>query len=103
MAIPIRAADPSSIKLNIRNQEGMDTSFRLKRNTPMHKLLKQYCAKLGVDYKATCFLINGERFQHIRTADDGAAQDRRVIDATVRASGAGGARSGDGWCGRRGD
>ncbi|KAL0241265.1 hypothetical protein GEMRC1_006500 [Eukaryota sp. GEM-RC1] len=73
--------DDSYIKLKVRSQDGKETVFRIKRSTPLRKLMDTYCKRGGYTESSLRFLIDGERVQAHQTADDLHLEDDQIIDA----------------------
>ncbi|XP_059711963.1 small ubiquitin-related modifier 3-like [Haemorhous mexicanus] len=54
------------IDLKVAEQDGSVVHFRIKRHTPLSKLMKAYCCRQGLSMKHIIFLFDG---QPIKEAD----------------------------------
>ena len=45
----------------IKDQNGEETMFKIKRTTKMEKVFKTYASRKGVDEECLAFLIEGEK------------------------------------------
>ncbi|NXO71989.1 SUMO3 protein, partial [Phainopepla nitens] len=54
------------IDLKVAGQDGSVVQFRIKRHTPLSKLMKAYCCRQGLSMRHIMFLFDG---QPIKEAD----------------------------------
>ncbi|TRZ23464.1 hypothetical protein HGM15179_003619 [Zosterops borbonicus] len=54
------------IDLKVAGQDGSVVQFRIKRHTPLRKLMKAYCCRQGLSMRHIMFLFDG---QPIRESD----------------------------------
>ena len=60
--------------------DGNEMFFKLKRSTPLSKLMKTFCERQGVGYNSVRFLFDGERIRANDTPADLEMEDGDVID-----------------------
>nr|GEY24430.1 small ubiquitin-related modifier 1-like [Tanacetum cinerariifolium] len=58
------------INLKVRSQDGMEVSFRLKRNKKLQTLINDYCDKQSKDTTGGVFVFNGLRLSAEKTPDE---------------------------------
>ena len=61
-------------------QSGDDVFFKIKRNTPLSKLMRAYCSRAGVDISAVRFMFDGSRVREDMTAEQLEMEDGDEID-----------------------
>lgn len=65
------AGSPDHVTIRIRDSEGNGFFFfRIKRKTPMQKLMETYSVRLGISSGILHLLYDGERVKPDMTADD---------------------------------
>ncbi|ESR34178.1 hypothetical protein WN944_026631 [Citrus x changshan-huyou] len=85
---PDNIPDQHFINLVVKGQDNDPLYFEFRRDWEIKKLLITYCEKKDAQYGTFPFLINGNRFPHIRTPDQLGLKDGDEIIATFYAGGA---------------
>jgi small ubiquitin-related modifier len=75
------------LSIRVVNQNGADVHFKIKKTTPLRKLMEAYCNRSSVSLSSVRFLINGERLHTEQTPKDVGLQDRDVIDTVLMQTG----------------
>eukprot|EP00011_Vannellida_sp_DIVA3-517-6-12_P014495 CAMPEP_0114617018 /NCGR_PEP_ID=MMETSP0168-20121206/6982_1 /TAXON_ID=95228 ORGANISM="Vannella sp., Strain DIVA3 517/6/12" /NCGR_SAMPLE_ID=MMETSP0168 /ASSEMBLY_ACC=CAM_ASM_000044 /LENGTH=143 /DNA_ID=CAMNT_0001828143 /DNA_START=69 /DNA_END=501 /DNA_ORIENTATION=+ len=100
------------INLRVVGQNGNEVYFKIRRNTPLRKLMNAYCDRQSLGRDTVRFLVDGERLQDDATPDSLDLEDNDVIDVVLHqaaaselrryllAAGAEGSR--DGWVSAQG-
>ncbi|KAF4651796.1 Small ubiquitin- modifier 1 [Perkinsus olseni] len=78
---------PQSLQLKVKNAEGKEVMFKLKRGTPLRKLMDAYCTREGLPSDGVRFLYDGERINRDSTPQELDMQDQDEIDALVEQTG----------------
>lgn len=81
------ATDTEHISLKVSSQDGSEVFFRIKKHTPLRKLMDAYCTRQGIDSNSIRFLFDGERVMPDSTAKDLQLQDGDLIDAVLMQTG----------------
>ncbi|GJS11234.1 small ubiquitin-related modifier 1 [Tanacetum coccineum] len=71
------------INLKVKSQDGIELSFRIKRNKQLKTLIDEYCDKQSKETNATVFVFNRKRLQADKTPDELEMEDGEVIDAIL--------------------
>ena len=58
------------ISLKVVTQDGNEITFRLKRETPLAKLMNAFCQRQGVQMSSVRFLFDGQRINQSHTPKD---------------------------------
>jgi len=72
------------ISLRIVGQDGGEVYFKVRSNTPFHKIAKAYCDRKGVSAQSIRFLFDGQRVNDDDNAEKLGLQDDDVIDALLQ-------------------
>ena len=64
-----------------------EVMFRIKRTTPLGKLMNSYCERQGKSLKSVRFLFDGKRLEPHNTPDEMEMDDGDIIEATVEQQG----------------
>lgn len=72
------------ISLRIVGQDGGEVYFKVRSNTPFHKIAKAYCDRKGVSAQSIRFLFDGQRINDDDNAEKLGLQDDDVIDALLQ-------------------
>ena len=75
------------INVRVVNQEGQEIFFKIKRTTPLRRLMDAYASRQGLDTKGVRFLFVGERLKDDATPQSLGMQDQDVIDAVAQQTG----------------
>lgn len=73
----------AQVSLKVVNADGNEVFFKIKRQTPLRKLMDAYCKKQGVNRTQVRFLYDGKPVDENKTPDDLEMEDEDVIDAMV--------------------
>jgi small ubiquitin-related modifier len=79
------AADKAEAQLllTVHDQQGRKVNFRIKRSTPLRKLMDAYCDHVGSQASGLRFTVLGERLQPHYTAELLRLESEDVIDVTL--------------------
>ena len=79
------AANADMIHLKVKSQtQQEEVHFKIKRNTPLKKLMEKYAERIGVANIATMtFLFEGERVYPTNTPEQLSMQDNDTIEVAV--------------------
>jgi len=72
------------------SQDGGEILFRVKKETPLERLMKAYCERMAVSPNAIRFLFDGKRVAGTDTATSLEMTDRDIVDAVLQQVGGGG-------------
>ncbi|OMJ86087.1 hypothetical protein SteCoe_12443 [Stentor coeruleus] len=75
------------ITLKVKSQDGNEVFFKIKRATPLKKLMEAYCSRNGVNISTVRFLFDGQRIQETNTPNDLHLEENDQIDAMVEQTG----------------
>ncbi|KAK8951601.1 Small ubiquitin-related modifier 1 [Platanthera zijinensis] len=75
------------INLKVKDQNGNEVFFRIKRKTQLKKLMNAYCDRQSVDPKSIVFLFDGRGIPAEKTPDELEMEDGDEIDAMLHQSG----------------
>ncbi|XRB10015.1 small ubiquitin-related modifier [Pycnococcus provasolii] len=90
------AENPDFINLKVKSAQNAEIWFRVKKTTPLNKLMKAYCERNHQDPNSVVFLFDGERIRADQTPSDLDMEDKDEIDAMLHQTG--GRRSKAGGC-----
>ncbi|XP_047326126.1 small ubiquitin-related modifier 2-like [Impatiens glandulifera] len=77
------------INLKVKNQNGNEIFFRIKRTTKLKKLMDVYCSREAVSFNSVAFLFDGRRLRRDQTPGELEMEDGAEIDAMLHQSGGG--------------
>ncbi|KAJ3190043.1 Small ubiquitin- modifier 1 [Gaertneriomyces sp. JEL0708] len=72
------------INLKVVNQDGSEIAFKIKRSTPMQRLMDAYVAKTGQDKNSVRFLFDGQRINGHETPEELDMEDNDQIQVSVQ-------------------
>lgn len=75
--------DDKQLNVKVKDSDGNEVQFKIKRNTPLSKLMNAYAARLGVGVDTYKFMFDGHRLQKDDTPDSLDMEDMDCIDAFV--------------------
>ena len=79
-----RKRDPRRfINLKVVAQDGNEIFFKMKKKTPIGKLMNAWCQRQGVNLNAVRFLFDGERLRDTQTPEGLEMEDGDVIDVMM--------------------
>ncbi|RKP02181.1 hypothetical protein CXG81DRAFT_25195 [Caulochytrium protostelioides] len=71
------------LTLKVIGSDMSEVSFKIKKTTPLAKLMDAYIKKTGQDQNSVRFLFEGERIQGGQTPDDLSMEDGDQIQVTI--------------------
>eukprot|EP00416_Gambierdiscus_australes_P030218 CAMPEP_0171091756 /NCGR_PEP_ID=MMETSP0766_2-20121228/35291_1 /TAXON_ID=439317 /ORGANISM="Gambierdiscus australes, Strain CAWD 149" /LENGTH=156 /DNA_ID=CAMNT_0011549915 /DNA_START=84 /DNA_END=552 /DNA_ORIENTATION=+ len=96
-AAPAAAEGPAHIQLKVKDQQGSEVQFKIKKSTPLRKLMDAYCSRLGLQASQVRFMVDGERIAPDDTAEKLGLEDEDLIDVAMEQTG------GLAWVAQRGN
>mmetsp|Transcript_6533 Transcript_6533/g.11351 ORF Transcript_6533/g.11351 Transcript_6533/m.11351 type:complete len:107 (+) Transcript_6533:92-412(+) len=81
MAAAAPGAVDQHIQLKVKDQHGSEIIFRIKRSTPLKKLIDAYCMRNGLASTQVRIMVDGERIAPEDTADYLGLENDDVLDA----------------------
>jgi small ubiquitin-related modifier len=72
------------VNLTVKDPQGEEVYFKVRRSTKMRKLFTAFCKKSNTDVASMRFFYQGERIQEDQTPDDLGLHDGDKIDAFFR-------------------
>jgi len=78
---------PNTINLRVVSQDGTEVYFKIKKQTPLRKLIEAYCGRQGIDANTVRFLYDGQRIQQDQTPKELEMEDNDIIDAVLQQTG----------------
>merc|ERR1712232_297683 len=82
-AAPGNEENPDFINLKVKSAQNAEIWFRVKKTTPLNKLMKAYCERNHQDPNSVVFLFDGERIRADQTPSDLDMEDKDEIDAML--------------------
>merc|ERR1712070_642925 len=89
------AAAPAHIQLKVKDQQGSEVQFKIKKTTPLRKLMDAYCSRLGLQSSQVRFMVDGERIGPEDTAEKLGLEDEDLIDVAMEQTGGADGAAGD--------
>ena len=71
------------IHLQVRNQQGVNANFEIKKSTPLRKLMDEYCRRFVPQGSHVRFLVQGEVIAEEDTADKLGLKEGDLIIAVL--------------------
>merc|ERR1712107_336683 len=71
------------IQLKVKDQQGSEVQFKIKKSTPLRKLMDAYCSRLGLQASQVRFMVDGERIAPDDTAEKLGLEDEDLIDVAM--------------------
>jgi len=86
---PADAPKPAGefVGLKVVGQDGSEVFFKIKKHTPLRKLIDAYCSRQGQSTSTIRFLYDGRRIQPDSTPKDLGMEDGDIIDAMLQQTG----------------
>ncbi|KAA8492332.1 Small ubiquitin-related modifier 1 [Porphyridium purpureum] len=75
--------EDKQLNIKVKDSDGNEVQFKIKRTTPMSKLMSAYASRLGVDENTYRFNFDGNRISPSDTPDSLDMEDMDCIDAMV--------------------
>eukprot|EP00392_Amoebophrya_sp_AT5.2_P010701 g10766.t1 len=86
---PAAGGVQTHIQLRVRNDQGNEVQFKIKKSSTLKKLMDAYCQRLGVRVGELRFMVDGERVTAEDTPDALGLNDDDLIDVSVEQTGGG--------------
>ncbi|CAN1161133.1 Small ubiquitin-related modifier 1 [Linum perenne] len=80
-------APPSHINLKVKDQDGNEVYFKIKRSTQLKKLMEAYGCRQSLDIRTIAFLFDGRRVHAEQTPAQLEMEDGDEIDAMMHQTG----------------
>merc|ERR1712110_1083969 len=80
-------AAAAHIQLEVKDQQGSEVQFKIKKSTPLRKLMDAYCSRLGLTASQVRFMVDGERISADDTAEKLGLGDEDLIDVAMEQTG----------------
>merc|ERR1712113_1366338 len=80
-------AAAAHIQLKVKDQQGSEVQFKIKKSTPVRKLMDAYCSRLGLTASQVRFMVDGERISADDTAEKLGLEDEDLIDVAMEQTG----------------
>lgn len=71
------------VNIKVRDSEGNEVQFRIKKKTQLKKLMDAYCGRMGTSVGTYRFLFDGNRVNDQDTPESLEMEDMDVIDAVL--------------------
>ncbi|CAI2382692.1 unnamed protein product [Moneuplotes crassus] len=86
---PSGMADPGDghINIKVKNQEGTEIFFKIKKTTNLKKLMDAYCSRQGLMANSCRFIFDGERLRDTDTPNALEMENGDEIDVMVEQTG----------------
>ena len=81
------AGAEESISLRIVDSEGAEVYVKIKRTTPLRRLMNFFCKKWGISRSSVMFIFDGRRLEDERSTEDYEMEDDDVIEARIEQTG----------------
>uniref|UniRef100_A0AAQ5YQR1 Ubiquitin-like domain-containing protein n=1 Tax=Amphiprion ocellaris TaxID=80972 RepID=A0AAQ5YQR1_AMPOC len=78
------------INLKVAGQDGSVVQFKIKRHTPLSKLMKAYCERQGLSIRQIRFRFDGQPINETDTPAQLEMEDEDTIDVFQQQTGVGG-------------
>jgi hypothetical protein len=85
---------PTHLNLGVKDQDGNDLCFKVKKLTPLKKVMDAYCQRQGKTRELVRFLFEGTRVQDNDTPDSLQLEDGDMIQVFVEQQGGAGSQAG---------
>merc|ERR1739848_824458 len=76
------AVSPEHLNIKVK-QDDSEIVFKIKKTTPLKKLMSAYCARQTISFESVVFLYDGNRIQAEKTPDDLGMEDNDEIDVMM--------------------
>lgn len=87
---PEDAPKPASaefVSVKVVSQDGAEVFFKIKKHTPLRKLMDAYCSRQGTSRSTIRFLYDGNRVSDDMTAKELGLEDGDIIDVYLQQTG----------------
>mmetsp|Transcript_38103 Transcript_38103/g.84896 ORF Transcript_38103/g.84896 Transcript_38103/m.84896 type:complete len:93 (-) Transcript_38103:741-1019(-) len=79
----VKPEPEAGIELIVKDQDGAEVRFKVKKTVRLEKVFNIYCQKKGKQRKEIRFLFDGHHLQDDTSADAAGLEDGDVIDAVI--------------------
>ena len=79
----------------MKDQQGSEVQFKIKKSTPLRKLMDANCSRLGLQASQVRFMVDGERIAPDDIAEKLGLEDEDLSDVAMEQTG-----GGEWWCER---
>jgi len=83
----VKSEAGEQINLKVQSQTGAEVFFKIKKSTPLSKLMNAYCGKNGLNPHSIRFLYEGRRIEADSTPKMMNMEDNDVIDVLLMQTG----------------
>merc|ERR1711935_1327601 len=73
--------------MGVKDQQGSEVQFKIKKTTPLRKLMDAYCSRLGLQASQVRFMVDGERIGPDDSAEKLGLEDEDLIDVAMEQTG----------------
>jgi len=77
--------------LKVKDQQGSETRFMIKKTTPLRKMMAAYCSREGLQASQIRFVVEGQLLAPDHTAEKLGLEDDAIIAVVSSGKGLGGA------------
>ena len=82
-----KVEDGNHVNLTVKNQDGTEMHFKIKKATKLEKLMSVYCQRTAVPKSSIVFLFDGKPVTGEDTPEKLAMEDGDSIDAMLAQTG----------------
>ncbi|KAA8594979.1 hypothetical protein FQN60_012114 [Etheostoma spectabile] len=83
----VKTENNEHINLKVAGQEGSVVQFKIKRHTPLSKLMKAYCERQGLSMRQIRFRFDGQPINETDTPSQLEMEDEDTIDVFQQQTG----------------
>jgi len=83
----VKKEGEDQINLKVQNSQGGEVFFKIKRSTPLRKLMEAYCARSGLSSASVRFLYDGQRLSPDSTPKELGMENDDAIDVALQQTG----------------
>jgi len=80
-------ANPDHITLKVVDANGAEVFFKIKKQTPLRKMMNAFCERQGVSANSVRFLYDGKRITGDATPQELDMEEGDAIDVVVEQTG----------------
>eukprot|EP01066_Platyproteum_vivax_P012424 Platyproteum_vivax@DN5647_c0_g1_i1.p1 len=84
---PQKEGSADHLTIKVKNAQGEEVQFRVKKTTVFKRIIQAYCSRLGQAESTVRFLFDGERIQADATPEQLGMENEDVVDALVEQTG----------------
>ena len=79
----IVVSEVSYVQLKVKDQQGREISFKVRKSGPLKKLMEGYCCRLGFQVYDLRFMVGNEKIAPEDTADNLGLRDNHVVSVEL--------------------